>query len=296
LHIRGGVFAPEVLKEFITKKLAEFWDEKPFAVTTELKLSGFARAEILKPKSWRDELFRVMCCDNQRGAKGDIPHRWFGCVAFAKDGTLRLVDAGRINEWVDLKKKQVELGVPDPTEQAPGPWVVVDRRHDPVTVDEICAKYKWYGAMGAVQEEFLHPQYSQFAGTRQLFSEHRMIDIGFGTEAMGRTFATYFLWSSQRVQDLFAQLRNAGQVQFPRDIGEWCPEAATHINSHRQFMEADRTGQEKRTWKRIGDTPDHLYDIMCEAVVVGCMAGIYRRPEQVALEEHPMAGLTRRNG
>lgn len=277
LHIRGGVFAPEVLKEFITKKLAEFWDEKPFVVTTELKLANYTRAEVIRPRSWPDELLRVMCCDNQRGQRGDIPHRWFGCVAFSNAGVMRLIDAGRINEWADLRKKQVELGVPDPTQEKPGPWVVMDRRHDPVTVDEWCAKYKWYGAMGAVQEEFLHPQYSEFAGTRQLFSEARMIDIGFGTETLGRTFATYFLWSSQRIQDLLAQLRNAGMIQLPRDITEWCPEAATHLNSHRQFMEADRTGHEKRVWKRIGDTPDHLYDIMCEAVVIGCMAGIYRR-------------------
>jgi hypothetical protein len=276
LHIRGGVFNPEVLKEFITKKLAEFWDEKPFAVTTELKVSDYTRADILRPKSWPDELFRVMCGDNQRGGKGDIPHRWFGAVAFSKSGVIRLIDAGRINEWPDVRKKQIELGIPDPTEQSPGPWVAFDRRYDPVVVDELCSRYKWYGMMGATQDEFIHPAYSQLAGTRQLFTEPRLIDIGFGTETMGRTFATYFLWSSQRIQDLLAQLRNAGMIQFPRDVMEWCPEIATHMNSHKQFMEADRSGQEKRTWKRIGDTPDHLYDIMCEAVVIGCMAGIIR--------------------
>lgn len=275
LHIRGGVFSPAVLKEFITKKLAEFWDDKPFAVTTELKTANYTRAEMLG-RQWPEELFRVMCGDNQRGGKGDIPHRWFACVAFSKAGVMRLVDAGRINEWSDFRKRQIELGVPDATEAAPGPWVVMDRRHDPVTVDEWCAKFKWYGAMGAVQEEFYHPDYSPFAGSRQLFSEHRMIDIGFGTETMGRTFAMYFLWASQRIQDLLAQLRNSGMVQFPRDIMEFCPEAATHMNSHKQFLEADRTGQEKRVWKRIGDTPDHILDCMSQAVVVGCMAGIIR--------------------
>ena len=32
-----------------------------------------------------------------------------------------------------------------------------------------------------------------------------------------------------------------------------------------------------RVWKRIGDTPDHLYDCVSQAVVSGCMAGIYRK-------------------
>lgn len=280
LHIRGGIFASEVLKEFITKKLAEFWDEKPYVVTTEIKLASWRRSDVIKPRSWKEELFRIMCCDNQRGARGDIPHRWFGGVAFSASGTMRVFDAGRVNEWDDLRKKQIDLGIPDPTELAPGPWVLIDRRYDPVTVDEWCARFKWYGSMGAAQDEFLHPAYSPFAGTRQLFSEPRLIDIGFGSKEMGRTFATYHLWSSQRIQDLLAELRNAGKIEFAADSTEWAPELGTHMNSHKQFMEMDRKMNEVRVWKRIGDTPDHLYDIVSQAVAVGCMAGIYKREEQ----------------
>jgi hypothetical protein len=277
MNIRGGLFTREVLKEFITKKLAEFWDDKPEPVTREVKLSDWTRASVIRPKSWADEVYRVMTVDNQRGERGDIPHRWFACIAFAKDGRMRIVDAGRINEWSALKQKQVELGIPEPTEAAPGPWVLVDRRHNPVEVDEMCAKFKWYGMMGSDQAEFVHPPYSPFAGTRQLFSEDRYIDIGFGTSAMGRTYAIYYLWSTQRIQDLTAQLRNGGMIEFAKDVNGWCPELATHVNSHHQVMERDKNGEEKRTWKRIGDTPDHIWDCICEAVVSGCMAGIYRK-------------------
>jgi hypothetical protein len=103
-----------------------------------------------------------------------------------------------------------------------------------------------------------------------------MIDIGFGTAEMGRTFASYFLWSSQKIQDLLAQLRNAGKIEFPSDALGFCPELGTHMNSHRSFMEKDKKGNDIRVWKRLGDTPDHLYDIVSQAVVIGCMAGIYR--------------------
>lgn len=278
LHIRGGVFAPEVLKEFITKKLAEFWDEKPYAVSTELKLAAWTRADILIRK-WGDELFRAMACDNQRGARGDIPHRWFAGGAFSKTGGLRIFDAGRVNEWDDLRKKQIEIGVPDATPDLPGPWVLVDRRYDPVNVDEVCARFKWSGSMGAgARDEFLHPEYSDFAGTRQLFSEARMIDIGFGTGEMGRTFAMYHLWSAQRIQDLLAELRVAGKVEFAADSALWAPELPTHMNSHKQFMELDRKNNETRVWKRVGDTPDHVYDCVCQLVVIGCIAGVYRKP------------------
>lgn len=279
LHIRGGVFAPEVLKEFVTKKLAEFWDDKPFAVTTELKLAGWTRAEVIRPKSWPDEAYRIMTVDNQHGKKGDVPHRWFACVAFSLDGRMRVVDAGRINEWTDVKKKQVELGIPDPTEKAPGPWVLCDRRWDPVEVDEVCARYWWYGSMGSNQDEYVHPPTSPFAGTRQLFTEERLSDIGYGTQAMGRSFSKYYLWSSQRIQDLTATLRNQGKIEFARDITDWCPEMATQFNSHRQAMLTDRFGQEKRTWVRIGDMPDHLWDCICQATVSGCMAGIFKKEQ-----------------
>lgn len=277
MQLRGGVLPPAVLKEFITKKLAEFWEEKPHVVSRELKLSSWTRADVIRQKSWVQEKFRAMGVDNQKGAQGDTKHRWFACGAFSVDGRLRIIDAGRLNEWEQVRQKQVELGIPEPTEERPGPWVAVDRRYDGVEVDEKCSTYKWHGSMGADRDDFLHPAWSEFAGTRQLFTEMRSMDIGYGTKEAGRSYALYFHWSSQRVQDLLAQLRNRGMIEFAADCGTFCPEMFVQMNSHRQYMVPDRLGKEHREWKRIGDTPDHLYDCICQLVVIGCMAGIYRK-------------------
>lgn len=279
MNLRGGVLPMETLKEFITKKLADFWEEKPFVVTRDVKLAGWTRAEMKRPGSWSEELFRVMTCDNQRGAQGDIPHRWFVGVSFSKRGVMRVFDGGRVNEWNDLRAKQLELGIRNPTEDAPGPWVLVDRRWDPVEVDERCAEFKWYGSMGAEQAEFTHPPWSQFAGTRQLFSEPRQIDVGFGSAEAGRTFATYYLWSSQRGQDLLAHLRNMGRVELARDLTDPIPDLATQMNSHRQIVARDKRGNEKRVWVKIGDTPDHVYDCITQAAIIGAMAGIFEVPK-----------------
>jgi hypothetical protein len=276
MFIRGGVFLQEQLEEFITKKLAEFWDEKPHAVTTELKLAGWTRLEILK-REWKEEGFRVMGLDNQRGRQGDIPHRWFAAGAFSATGKIRIFDAGRINEWPDVKKKQVELEIPNPTLDKPGPFVLCDRRYEPVTVDEMTHLYKWYGTLGTDVEEFVHPPWSPFAGSRQLFSEMRSIDIGFGTAEAGRSAAMYYLWCSQKLQDLVAELRNSNMIEFARDSGDWAPELPIHMNSHKQFMELDKKGNERRMWKRLGDMPDHLYDCITQIVLIGCMAGIYKK-------------------
>ncbi len=280
LHIRGGVFASEVLKEFVQEALAEFYVDKPTVARIDLKLGDFTLAEVRTRGAWKDELFRVLTMDNQRGKGGDIPHRIFACVAFARDGRVRIVDAGRRNEWEDLKALQRELGIPDPNAAEPGPWVGVDRRYKPVDVDENCANFMWHGFMGMDRDEFIHPEWSPFAGTRQLFSEPRAIDVGFGTAEQGRKVAWYYLWSSQKIQDLLAELRAKDRIGIPNDIVSVFPDFGTQYNSHRQIIERTKKGAERRVWVRIGDTPDHVYDCICQALVIGCMAGIYRREDK----------------
>lgn len=282
LNIRGGIFSRDILRQFITEELAEFWIDRPMVVSADLKLGAYVRADMLTPGRWADEWIRVMMIDNQRGAAGDLPHRWYVCRAFSKRGTSRLVDCGRIDEWEDVRKKQIELGVPDWTPERPGPWVVVDRRYDPVEVDEICARYKWFGMMGHESDFFAHSVHSDHAGKQMLFSEQRFIDIGFGTSAQGRRHAVYHLWSSQKVQDLFAILRDGKGEAFelPADLNEFCPEYAEHLNSHRQTIQATKTGQDKRVWLKISGHPDHLYDCECEGVVLGIMAGVFQREQE----------------
>lgn len=287
LNLRGGIFNNETLRKFITTDLMEFWENKPIVVNTELNLGSYTRADMAKPpvmidgkcvSGWVDEWIRVMACDNQHGARGDVPHRWFVCRAFAKDGRSRLVDCGRVNEWDALQQRARDLGVPEWTEKKPGPWVVVDRRFEPVEVDEVCARFKWYGAVGYDQAEFVHTAGTQFGGRRMQFSEDRYIDVGFGTQTQGRRHAIYFLWSSQRVQDYLALLR-AGKAEghdLPSDLMTFCPEYGEHINSHRQRIEEGKKGDQKNVWYRLSGWADHMYDCECELVVLGLRAGVFK--------------------
>jgi hypothetical protein len=289
LNTRGGLFNSETLKKFITTDLCEFWVDKPIVVNTELVLGSYQRIDMAKPpvfdserrcvSGWADEILRLMSVDNQHGAKGDVPHRWFVCRAFARDGRSRLVDCGRINEWQSVKEKADELGITNWTERRPGPFVVVDRRFEPVEVDEICAKNKWYGMMGFDATEFVHSAESAYAGKRMQFSEDRYIDIGYGTQTQGRRHAIYFLWASQRVQDFLAALRGGGAEtwELPADLGNFAPQYQEHINSHRQRIEEGKAGNEKRVWYKLSGWADHLYDCECMLVVLGLRAGLFKR-------------------
>lgn len=290
LNLRGGIFNNEILRKFITTDLCEFWENKPIVVNAELRLGAYTRADMQAPpvfldgkciSGWADEWIRVMGCDNQRGQKGDIPHRWFVCRAIAKDGRSRLVDCGRVNEWEALQARARLLGVPEWSPGRPGPWVVVDRRFDGVEVDDICATFKWYGAMGADQAEFVHGPGSPFEGKRMQFSDDRYIDVGFGTQTQGRRHAIYFLWSTQRVQDYLALLRGgkAESHDLPADLMTFCPEYAEHLNSHRQRMVEGRKGEEKREWYRLSGWADHLYDCESMITVLGLRAGVFKMPE-----------------
>ncbi len=273
-----SVFATSLLQQFITEELAEFWEERPIVVRKTIALGEFTRAEMRDPKFWKDEWIRVMALDNQEGGQGDIPHRWFVCRAFARDGRSRLVDCGRINEWHDCYKKAKELGIPDWSPDRPGPWVVCDRWHRPQEVDEICARYKWHGMLGQDTEEFYHPKGSIYEGQKMLFSDERVLDIGYGTVEGGRQVACYYLFSRQKTEDVLATLRagKAESWEAPRDLDQFASEYFDHINSHHQVMESTKNG-DRLMWRGIGHAPDHLFDCEAMITVLGMMAGLFKR-------------------
>jgi len=277
-----SVFATSLLEAFITHELAEFWEERPIIVRKAIKFGDFTSKEMAKPGGWKDEWIRIMAVDNQHGSKGDIPHRWVVVRAFSRTGASRLVWAGRINEWADVRAKQHELGVRDWSPELPGPFVVVDRQFEPQKVDEVCARYKWTGVMAQeLVSKYEHPQNSPFVtdeNTAFYFSEDRTVDIGFGTAMGGREFAVYFLYIKQAACDILAALIS-GQADIweaPRDLNEFCPEYWEHINSYHQVLESTKNG-DKLLWRRIGHVADHLRSCEEQLVVCGLRAGIFRR-------------------
>lgn len=273
-----SIFATSLLKQFIQEELCEFWEEKPIVTRGNLITADYTRAEMKKPGAWADEWIRLFAMDNQEGGQGDTPHRWFVCRAFSRDGRSRLVDCGRINEWESCHQKAMELGVPDWSPERPGPWTVVDRWHKPQEVDEMCARYRWFGMMGRDEEYFSHPSNSEHAGEKMLFSEERTINLSYGLASGDQQVACYYLYAKQKIETILAALRDgkAEAWESPRDIDEFSPEYAVHMNSHKQVMESTKNG-DRLMWRGVSGAPDHMYDCECELVVLALMAGVFKR-------------------
>lgn len=283
------------MAQFVRMVLSSFYEEVPTIVHKNVPRGTYTRAEMVNGK-WSDEWIRVMAVDFQHGSKGEGEHVWFAARAFSRDGRSRLIDCGKIKTWEELRARQIELKIPDSTDGRVGPWVLVDTGYNPKKVNEVCARYRWFGADGADTEHFQHGPNSDFAGLKMYFSEPKRVDLGYGTAEAGRAFAIQFQWASQSVQSILAELR-AGRAQsweVPADIDQFCPEYATHINAHHQIFkeehrrqkQAERTGKPMNTvgkiegdelvWARIGSSPDHLYDCESMICVMGLMAGVYR--------------------
>lgn len=283
LHVQSSVFSMESLKTFVVHTLAEFWKPKPIVVAKELKFGNFTRQDMLL-KKWDKEVFRSMTVDNQRGAKGDVKHRWFVVRAWAMDGSSRLVDCGRINEWADVRAAQIRCGVPDYTENRRAIFTIVDQQYDGPDVQMQCALYKWFGALGQDTLDFVHGPNSQFAGRKMYFSEVKVVNLGFGKKredgVLENQEAAYFLWSSENLQNILAMLRigKGPAWELPHDLPEFCPQYAEHLSSHKQvFQKPDKFGEERLVWTKISGWSDHLYDCETMQCIIALRAGIIKK-------------------
>ena len=277
-----SVFEKELMHSFITHKLVEDWDDLPRVNRKEIQFGDYTSADMEKPGAWPDEWIRLMSCDKQHGARGDIPHYWVVIRAFSKTGASRLVWCGRVNEDHQLRELQLKYGVRDWSPELPGPWVVIDRQHKPQEVDALCARFKWYGIMAQENaEKYQHPRGSMMAPDEvadHYFSEIREIDIGFGSHTGERQIACYMLYVKQKICDILATLISgqADPWECPKDLYAFCPEYADHIGSFHQVMESTKQG-DKLLWRRIGHNADHLRSCEEQLVVLGLMAGVFKR-------------------
>lgn len=263
----------EPLKQFVQKRKAEVWVEEEMLVGDDLDATkgGFNIGS-----SWPDEAERFQTNDVQE--KGGR-HFFSGVGAFAKDGRARVLWAGRLDSWEEVRAKQLEYEIR-------GMRVGSDAAHETEEVEAMCARFGWVSLIGDDRLSWQHPDpdnKDQFID--KPYSRHKKIVLGLGTKAQGKAgFCYRFFWSNPFFKDLVHRRMHGRGL--PIGVADDIDEVASYMDGRKRIgfwdhMRANQkirrrnktTGQEEVIWTRIGSRPDHYLDAVRMLLVMAAIGG-----------------------
>lgn len=257
--------ALEPLKDYIQKRLAEAWDDRPIE---EVK---FSPSSFKKLDPWPEEYIRFLTVDVQKD------HFWYVCRAWNKEGESRLIDEGRLLTFDDIREKQVQLKV---SSRAVG----IDSGYEAPIVYSECIKYGWTAFKGEDKEYFIWTA-PNTKPKRKIFSKAQKADPAIGTSQQGKRYANLFLWSNPKIKDLLSWLKNGhgASFLFPSDVSaDYTSQMGNVVKKLRHHA---RTGKPIWEWITIGKRPDHIHDCECMQVLSAAIAGIIGKDRELTEDE-----------
>lgn len=267
--------------QFIQKRLADFYDPNRF--------SGMNRPIAVKLETeWKDEFMRVMSVDVQQN---DF---WAVIRAWAKSGESRLLWAGRLVSWGEIRDKQAEFKV------APGA-VLVDSGDGNRTM-EIYAQCAENGKTEIIKGREHWICWKATKGEPQksfpFYQKNNRIDLPFrwplgfgdprsGKEGQGKGHVCPLVqFSNPTCKDILARLRDGKGAPWLAYEGV-CDDWHKHMYAERRVKTWDAKGIDTGwRWENIGRRPNHLWDCEVMQVVAACMEGIIG---QTAVEDQKEA-------
>jgi phage terminase large subunit GpA-like protein len=227
------------LQDFVNSILAEPWED---AMTTESRPLTVGEYTLRAPAEERT--VRFMAVDVQQDCF------YFVCRAFAKDGSSKLIDEGRLTTWADLEFKVTELGL-DTQRNIGGMMaklVVVDSGFRTDEVLDVCIRNRYIPAKGEDRLEGYGVKLGK--SLRKAISVIKPYRRGW----------FLMLFSSPTAQDVLEWLRS-GQGPAWTVAADASEEYKAHLDAHRKVMRrSPLTGRETYLWKQIGRRPNHMLD------------------------------------
>ena len=248
-------------RQFIQKRLAQFWVEKPEVPILLVDESTAYRAkDYADGQKWEKEQFRFMTVDVQKD------HFWARIRAWAVDGESRGLWEGKITAWENIRAVQEKYGVPNQ-------WVFIDSRYRPDEVAKWRLKLRgddkaqlWNMIMGEDATG-----YRVKAGKRTML---RTFSDYMTSATQGGLAYRFFKFSNLRAKDTLAALMAGDGPAFGIETD--------HSAAYAKQMQSETKrlfGKDWR-WVQIKDHyPNHLWD--CEvmqivaASVAGCLIGLF---------------------
>ena len=249
----------EPLREFKTKRLAEFWNPTvPYFSSETLPTSDYSFGD-----EWeKAAVFRVMAVDMQKD------HFWFIIRDFAEDSTSRLVDCGKLLTWDSIVEKAIERKVSPQT-------VIVDSGHWAEEVYEACCAYGFRTLKG--EDDLSFPWENGKAIEHRPYSKPREMQPGIGKPSRQRKYRTATLcrWSNPTIKNLLWRLQTGKGLYWgvPKDA----PLAYLDQlkgETYRQIT-SKKTGKTEWRWMPTGRQGEHMRDCECMALVAAMIFGMF---------------------
>lgn len=233
------------LQDFVNSILAEPWEE---AMTTESRPLTVGEYNLRAPVE--EGTARIMAVDVQQDCF------YFVCRAFARDGSSKLIDEGRLTTWADLEFKVTELGLDTPRNIGGvlAKLVIVDSGFRTDEVLDVCLRNRYIPAKGEDRAEGYGVKLGK--SLRKAISVIKPYRRGW----------FLMLFSSPAAQDVLEWLRG-GQGPAWTVAADASEEYKAHLDAHRKVMRrSPLTGRETYIWKQIGRRPNHMLD--CELMIL----------------------------
>ena len=254
-EVRGNL-AP--LREFVTLRLAECWDERKFL---SYSLPNF---EAYDPTSeWELEMFRALTVDCQEHlAEFHVVVR-----AWGRDGSSRLLEAATVYTEAEIKELQAKW-------QVKPHFVGLDAAYERYRVFDVCLRNGWTAMCGSDRTEWSHDLAGDGRRVNRPWRTTRG-DPRNGIVVNGKTWCTVVDWSNPTIKDLLWNLKEGkGAPWHVCDLGPAMSEKyAKWLDSERKREGIDRFGRVVLHWKKIRQ--NHFWDCECMQVVFASLAKLF---------------------
>jgi hypothetical protein len=263
----------EPLKDFRMKRQAQPWKAVEELPKIDLEASDYTAAGMEGGQQIPDEFDRMMTIDVQQD------HYWAVIRAWTKEGTSRLVFAGKVLTETALREIQTRHKVNDRR-------TFMDAGNSfHGTVYDRCAKFGWLALIGRGQDNFLVREPKTGKTYRRLYNDWDKVIAPTTRGPDGkRLWVLFSYWASDPIKDILARLRNIGAPtwEFPKDVAE---EYVKHLNSEVKRDTVDKaTKRTRKRWTFVG-RPNHLWDCEAMQVCAALMLKILPDIHEVELDE-----------
>lgn len=237
----------ELLKQFIQKRLAEFWQESQEDNRITLDGGGYSYRDYINGEVWEDETFRFMTIDRQQD------HFWVGIRAWSKDGRSRLLFYSKVDTWEELEKIRIQYNVEQRKTQ-------IDCGFQKDEVYKRCAQYGWLALRGEQRNDFIHHGRN---GTR-VFKPYSTYQ---NVQASNGKITKMAFFSNLVMKDILFQLRNRKGLSW--EIMDDAPK------DYIQQIDAEvRRGEGKTAIWHKRSNNNHAVDVETMQISMACMLGI----------------------